>query len=146
MPQTQPFFDTLHKRIQEREEQLRGAQAELREVETRIAHLSRSLARLKDLLRDEEALARGDVPPEVTLGAATPPPRAPVVELVKGILERRGQPMRFAELWNAFQGCGYHVGGKSPRNTPTAHLSNYHKRGTVFKRTPDGRWALREWK
>lgn len=144
-PRSPSFFEILQKRIQEREEQLRYARTELRELETRIAHMTHSLARLRDLLQDERALASGDVPLEVAQ-AVSQPRRAPVVDLVRGILERHGEPMTFAQLWSAYRGCGYQVGGKNPRNTLNAYLSSYHRRGTVFERTEDGRWGLRDWR
>lgn len=64
---------------------------------------------------------------------------------MRGILERHGEPMTSAQLWQAFKGCGYAAGGKNPRNTLNAYLSSYRRRGTVFDRTQDGRWGLRDW-
>jgi hypothetical protein len=62
-----------------------------------------------------------------------------IVEMVKAILSECGRPMKTSEIFHELLRRNVLVGGKNPRNTLSAHLSN--AKG-VFASTSEG-WVIR---
>ena len=69
-------------------------------------------------------------------------PAAPVREAVCNILRNTGYPLDRDSIFHALQTRGIEVGGKVPRQTLSAHMSNDPR----IESLGEGQWGLVEWR